>query len=490
MSEIIKLDGFKTNEIAVASKPISQILKDSQGTIISYSKVDVKKNLLALVRKHKKEIDALIKNEILTVKEEKRLVELRGLYKEGRLTLKKITEHNSSVLAQASKSGKTVKDELTLILQPVEDRITVRLDAEEKRREDARKAKDEEETKRKEKIETYIETVKNDLDKIIGLTVTFSDIEKQQKQFKAVIDISADLVEREEGINLEELQVDYDTMIADKKEEYDTKIKGLETANELEISKLTNTRMAELFDYDFKYKGETSLGELGEEEYAEILIPERITFRTKQLEVLGFTKSETAECYVYIPNETVILCEAQLGTIKVADNETWDSLMANYESEISIYNTPAEVEVEEETPAADSEEVKAATVSTGGGSIYFMKSVIPVEQVDLGAAGGDTRAETVIDNRIITPMRQLIELLDSRGFTAAFIEETMKPFVVLEREAFINAYNDGQTDTINILIEEIEKEAPELMEGMKAQFAENINKLDAIEYYNEKYKSE
>jgi len=228
-NKLIALDGFSTKEIALQQKQINDVLKESEGVLISFVKASVKTNLTKLVKKHQKEIDELIAKEILTTKEETRLKELRAIYKEPRIALDKITKHNSSVLAQASKTSKTVKDELILIVEPVETKITNRLDNEDKRRENARIEKENQEKARKEKLQKIVDTVAADLQNIIDSTKQFSDIEENLKQFNSVVNIFNESIEIGDTI-LQEYDLVYESMVLEKSEEFDILIKSLTTA--------------------------------------------------------------------------------------------------------------------------------------------------------------------------------------------------------------------------------------------------------------------
>jgi len=207
-TELLKIEGFQTKEIALSQKPINEVLKESEGVLISFTKADVKKKLTALVKKHEKEINELIAKDQLTVKEENRLKELRQIHKEPRIALDKITKHNSSVLAQASKSSKVVKDELTLIVEPIESKISERLDSEDKRRENARIEKENAEIERKEKLQKIVDVVADDLQKVIDYTDTYSKVEESLKQFNSIIEIFNNSVE-EKQVDLQEFYLVY-----------------------------------------------------------------------------------------------------------------------------------------------------------------------------------------------------------------------------------------------------------------------------------------
>jgi len=373
-----------------------------------------------------------------------------------------------------------------LIVSPVEDKITVRLEAEETRREKARNEKEEAENQRKENIQQWIQEIKHKLQSVINKTKTFDLIEDNKKEYLALVEETREFVKN--NMKLDEFEVVFDTMLTTQAEAFQATITSLTNAynfqqanDALEVQKLTNERMNELFDYDFRYKGEVELGKLDEEEYAEILIPERTKFRISEIEKLGFTESAAYKGhYAYIPEGTaLILISIREDEYQLAGNEDWSKIFEKAKLEIEEYNAPAPEVVEEakaeETPVT--EEVADPEEKHVSYSIQLQ---------------GETKSipePIAFENSKANPVQKLIDLLVSRGFTEEFIEETINPVLAEVREALIDAYNDGQTDTINILIGEIEKEAPELMEGMKEAFAGNINKLDAIEYYNNKFEA-
>lgn len=370
MAELLKIEGFATKEIALSQKPINEVLKESQGVLISYSKANVSRNLKGLVKKNEKEITDLIALEVLTTKQEIRLIEIRKYYKDSRIALDKITKHNSSVLAQASKSSKVIKDELVLIIEPVENKITERLENEEKRRENARIEKENAEIERKAKLQLIVDGVAADLQSIIDSTKEFSDIEENEKQFNSILSIFDNSIE-EKQFDLKEYDVVYDSMVSDKSETFDSLIKSLTTAYELEksnralkVAELTNTRMNTLFDYDFKYKGEKPLGELTSEEYVEIVKEVVFNFRVNQLLKMGLTKSVSEECYIYSPDNEILVCIIEIEIIKTCKNESWELYLETFQQQIEDYNNPKEPESVPESDVNEIEVVEDETTKT------------------------------------------------------------------------------------------------------------------------------
>lgn len=507
--QFIQLDGFSTKEIALVQKPINEVLKESEGVIISFNKTSVKKNLNALVKKHEKEITELIAFEVLTGKQESRLRELRKLYGDSRIALDKITKHNSSVLAQASKSSKVVKEELTLIVEPIEDKITARLEKESTRREKAAEEKLQKEEERKKKHNDFIDTVKGDLQKVISEDFEFDQIENQTKKFNSIVEHALQM-----EVDLEEFQVVYEAMITDMEEEFDLKIKGIQNAynlglqtKALEVEKLTNSRMSELFDFNFKYKAETPLGKLTDEEYSELLLKVILDFRVKEITDLGITLSADKTELAYIPTDSIILIKVTMKEIEMMDSEAFEEFKNNSISEIENYNNPPKdvenIDVIEEEIAKETKETETVTEdvetkkdeliysvdSASGNDVqktsYFLKTNGKIEEVD-----APINFKTEEQNKgwtALEHLRQNIMVIDAEAVETSYLIELIEKLKVIERENIINAYNDGQTSTINIVLEEIKKEAPEFGTEMKDIFDSNVNKLDSIEYFNNKF---
>lgn len=353
MAELLKIEGFATKEIALQQKPINEVLKESEGVLISFTKANVKKNLTALVKKHSKEIDELIAKDQLTTKEEARLKELRAIHKEPRIALDKITKHNSSVLAQTSKSIKVVKDELILIVEPTEDKITARLESEEKRRENARIEKENAEIERKAKLQSIVDVVASDLQSIINATDSFEKIEENEKQFNSILAVFDNSVE-EKTIDLQDYDVVYQDMVLDKSEAFDSLIKSLTKDYELEqstkalkVAELTNERMSKLFDYDFKFSSSKKLGEFDEQGFEEILSMAKKSFRLGKLENIGFLKNDELKSLLYVTETEVILLSTTYQEILSLTDLEFEEKITYFTNEIEDWNNPKEVEVNE-----------------------------------------------------------------------------------------------------------------------------------------------
>lgn len=459
MEKALSLEGFATKEIALTQKPIKDLLKEYEGVVIDYSKSTVKKKLTDLVKKHQKEIDELIELPTLTVKQENRLIELRKPYKDSRIALDKITKHNSSVFAQASKKGKEVKDELTPIIEPVEDKISSRLEKEQKRREDAAEQKRIEEEQRIEKIKKQISELKQHYQNVIDETKEYSDIVTKKARFQQLIDYYENLFETGE-LNFEEFKIDYDTMLTTLSEAFQNVITNLTNAHQLEVQnralevqKLTNERMSELFDYGFKYKGEISLGELSLEEYAEVLIPERTKFRIIELEKLGFIKSNIEESYIYTPNDSLVLLTTTIEKIRNFSDYQWNIAIQESKKEIENYQEPTPVN---EIEVIEDKEIEHSGVITGNYVHTQTESF---------------KRKVVEESVKITEKPKTIEMM-------VFKDLQEKGFSEIFREMIIQTYNDCQSN----LLSHFDKESLVYREVESA-----INELEAIEYFENKF---
>lgn len=400
-TELLKIEGFQTKEIALSQKPINEVLKESEGVLISFTKSDVKKKLSALVKKHEKEINELIAKDQLTTKEETRLKELRQIHKEPRIALDKITKHNSSVLAQASKSSKVVKDELTLIVEPIETKITERLDNEDKRREKARIEKENAENERKEKLQKIVNVVAADLQKVIDFTDTYSKVEESLKQFNSIIEIFNNSVE-EKQVDLQEFDLVYQSMVDEKSEQFDLSIKNLKTAYDLEqsnkaleVQRLTNERMIELFDYNFKYKGEKALGELSIEDFISVKLEARKSFRIEKIEAIGLTLVRIADTWIYADEKDIIIVSINLEEVNSISDEDFNKKLEFFKSEIEESKNQKPIEEVIELPMIESEnEVKVNDI-----------------EVDLTTENSnDFEAEELKENKVIEESEKHTEL--------------------------------------------------------------------------------
>lgn len=222
--------GMQTKEIALQEHPIKDILKESEGSLVSLaSRQETEKKLKGLVTKHKKEIDVLIAEEVLTVKQEERLIEIRAEYKNCRLALQKISAHNVTVLADASRATKQLKDDLLEIIKPTEDLIDERLEKEKERRRIARELKAKEEELRIQGIKDKIAEKETELFTLIDNTV-YDDIETNTTKIQEEITQHTGTFDDQEAF--------FDVVISNVRERFRLKKEALQTAfNNSEIQR-------------------------------------------------------------------------------------------------------------------------------------------------------------------------------------------------------------------------------------------------------------
>jgi len=347
-------------------------------------------------------------------------------------------------------------------------------------------------------------------------------------------------------------------------EAFSLKISGITNAynldmktRELEISNLTTTRMGQLFDYNYKYKGEVALGELTEEEYAEILMPEIKNFRIASMLKLGFEQSVQDEnIYFYSPNENIMLITYDVEKINDCNDSVWNELLSDWEKEITDFkNKPIEnkevTEIEvDETPIDENavtvtarEIENAETIDVKPEEFVVNSETKPLSEKSIHEIQFENRMNQLIalglkfdfessyvghgffidlldmktyteekwqelidkiknvtnpteEKKELTPLAVLEKLLwDESGLDGYQITivcgliERVKP---IEREAIINTYKEAQINSINILIDDFKKELPqfpEMVSEIEIIFNSNLNKVDAIDYYETKYTS-
>jgi len=469
------------------------IKKETELAVLNFGELDLKKSTFFIEKK--KSIKGIVKKNAVIKITDNKTYELAKASRTAVKTLRTGLEKEKTEVGKKIKEAinEKVASEYDTLIEEVRKEEETRqkeVTAWEDKKEKERILKEEAEIARKEKLFGYVDTVKADLEKIIVATDSFDKIDHNKKQFNSVVDISAEYVLK--GIDLEEFQVDYDDMISSRSEAFQTVINNLTTAHDLEqknkalaISELTNERNNELFDYGYRYKGETPLGELDEEEYAEVMVPERTKFRIGELEASGFTKSVSEESYIYCPNENLILLTVSVEHINRASKVEWENEKEYLSEEIGRYEEGepvAETEAVEEEVAEEVKETETITEekpfyrSSAGGGLGSIKLNDKITEEPLELSGSEKEKEA-------TPVQKLIDLLISRGFTEEFIESTLNPVLVEEREKLIEFYNYGQIDTFRIVTEEVVKHNPELINEL------SINQLDAIDCYDNKFKS-
>lgn len=279
------IESYKTETLVPFSATnFKQLVKESEGVPIVFEDPEMTElTLMELRDKTKLELDELEKLESLDETKLKRLEELEKQFRTNRYALQNIRSHNSSIFTQWNKKDKAKNEEFVAIIQPTETRVVDLIDAENNRIAAAA-------AEREKKIEDEIEKIKNQYQDVIDELTDYSGGDAAIEKFAelgntATIDFHEFTADFEEMVSdmevalqekIDELKIDFDLEEANKKEE---------------IATLKAERLEELFDDNHKYKGEKNLGELTEDEYNDILLPARLSFRTSELAKIGFEKN-------------------------------------------------------------------------------------------------------------------------------------------------------------------------------------------------------
>ena len=157
-----------------------------------------------------------------------------------------------------------------------------------------------------------------------------------------------------ETIDLQDYDVVYQDMVLEKSESFDSLIKQLTTQYDLdksnkalEVANLNIERMNQLFDYDYKYKGEKALGELSIEEYLVEHLKAKKSFRIKEIEAIGLVGNESLKSWIYVTETDIILLKLELEVIEYASIEIWEYTKQDIKKNIEEWNNPKEVKVNE-----------------------------------------------------------------------------------------------------------------------------------------------
>lgn len=277
------LEAWSTKEIALKeTTDIKSLLDANKGKYVAFASIDsTKKKLKALAKKFGDELSEIEKKEELQPADKKRVEEIEKEARQNRYALQNISKHNVSVLAQASRDEKQTAEEIINIMQPAEDKANAILEAEKTRIAEAA-------AKRKAEFDAKIETARAGLQKIVDETTEFSQIDDNIEAFRAL-----QILEAEN--DFAEFLPHFTQMVIDIETVFEEKINQITTAHDLAESKkaenaatLKAERLEELFNFDFKYKGEKHLGEIDGDEYESILNEAKIIYAEKYLKANGF----------------------------------------------------------------------------------------------------------------------------------------------------------------------------------------------------------
>lgn len=358
--------------------------------------------------------------------------------------------------------------------------------------------KEAEELRKQQKIEALINSEKEKLQLIIDEFSEFEAIDETIFNFENTAQIFRDS-EKEEGIDVETVNLEFESAFETLSEALQAKIDtittqyNLDQSNKaLEVQKLTNSRMIELFDYDYKYKGEKELGSLSVDEYEQILIPEIERFRIKQMIELGFEKSLIQkDVYFYAPNENILLISYNVELISEWNNAAWITLLGGWKKQIEDYNNPKVEEKIEELVVLEAinEEIEVKEEIELNESFTFSE-----QNKELIEGNVKYKLVTETDIKIELTAMQLLkkEITDlwsspSDEPNYSTILKLIEQHEITERANLIEAYNDAKNNTINLLVGDLKEYENEFnVDKLKEMFL-SINEMDAVEYVNEKY---
>jgi len=281
---------------------IKSLLKANEGNYIAYENDEyLKRKLEKIAYIHKKFIDGIDKKKPLTDEQKKGLEKISKYNRTTRYAIQNIRDHNISVITKKQKEKKELQNGFIAVIEPNELSADALLTADELRAETAEK-------ERKDAIQLIIDKVEGELQKVIEETTTYEITDAKIEEFTKIADTA------KETEDFQDMLPDFNTMVLEKTNEFDKVIQDLTGAYELtqsnkklDAANLKAIRMEELFDYNFKYKGEKSLGEMSDAEYLEILKPHRFAARKTELEEIGFIYYDCEEhIFIYAEYEEKI----------------------------------------------------------------------------------------------------------------------------------------------------------------------------------------
>lgn len=173
------------NAISTIDKPLSELIKNSKGTLIIFEdKEATEAKLKALVEQYKKEITDIIAIPELTPTQLARAKTIRAVYRDTRLEMQRVSKHNTTTLNDAKKDNQTEIEKLIEIVTPSEGVIDGKIKAEENRKAEEKRKLDEAETERKRKINQAITDAGIDFERITLIGKTQDDLDEFDSMYK------------------------------------------------------------------------------------------------------------------------------------------------------------------------------------------------------------------------------------------------------------------------------------------------------------------
>jgi hypothetical protein len=184
------LEVFGTTEVAV-----KEFMGSTDKSLVLLSDYELaKKNLEQLKVKHQPRVDELVALEVLSPSELKELNSIRGELREPRYLVQNIEKNNISVFEAYKKTDKAKLKDLIDINKELEDKVDVKIKAEEQRKKTEKELEAQAEENRVNTIKERIDTFEADSYKIIQST-TFDDVEFNKKMLDALANTEFDFEE-------------------------------------------------------------------------------------------------------------------------------------------------------------------------------------------------------------------------------------------------------------------------------------------------------
>lgn len=279
-----------TDEVAVfGTKEVSlkEFMGSSDKSLVLLSDFEkAKENLVELKEKHEARATELVALEVLSPSELKELNNIRAELREPRYLVQNIEKNNISVFEAYKKTDKANLKKLIDINKELEDKVDVKIKAEEQRKKDEKELAAQAEENRINTIKERIDTFETDSYKIIQAT-TFDDVELNKTMLDALANTDFDFEEYD--ILFEQakarVQVSWDSKCTDVKQREEQRLE-----NDRMKQEIFDVRVSRLTEIGFKYNA----GSL-EHDITEIILHPRI--------ILSMSSSDFEDCLLDMKTE-------------------------------------------------------------------------------------------------------------------------------------------------------------------------------------------
>lgn len=412
--------GIFNSQLVILSEStdIKSLIKANEGKYIAYENDEtLKRKLEKIAYIHKKFIDSIDKEKPLTDEQKKGLEKISKYNRTTRYAIQNIRDHNASVITKTQKDKKELQNNFIAVIEPNELSSDDLLKADRERAEKL-------EAERKERIQLLIDEVEVKLQTVIDETTTYEIIDEKIEEFTKIA------MEAKAEKDFEDMLTDFNTMVLEKTEKFDGVVNEItgnheknEANKERDAANLKAERMEELFDYNFKYKGEKPLGELTPEEYFEILKPQRFAARKTELEEIGFDFWDE-EGFAYSQYEQKFSIEE----VEKMETEKWKTEIADIKELIKICDEEA-AEFEAETAPEAAPEAETVSHEDHGGEVEtVVKKDSPFIFVELNL----NEEQIQVFGRTI--MQKYSKFLENRGENPLHFEHISEFLATLKSE--------------------------------------------------------